>query len=305
MKVLCAICSLFICLSVHGIPKESVNSLFEPTLLLSQGRFKQASERYHTQSIIVLTQGSVFGTKEVWKLAGLLEGVAAIAAEKNADPVAYEYWANSVKYFLLGGSSWSLYQRQLHGKYQQINTLLQSSMGQSNAGPMLDNAWLQEFTIMEVWDKRLNLFSYSSPKPGLTATVTEANAIGPSNKDVSDYQPYDPRVSLSFDDGFKASRGVAAKPESVISSPILSSTNESQHVDNKTTDFDEEIIIGDSAPIDKPLIQEIDLSNHEVDIQEDEAKVSLPIHRVNIGLKKIEETGFKQRRAFIPMELIK
>lgn len=154
-------------LSQPVLPKTAIDTLVAPTLILNKGRYAQAAESFHNQSNLVLTLERKLGTKLMWQVAGLSEGLAAISAEKNSDPVAYEYWANSVRYFLMSGSSWQEIQSMLHQEFEQSNSRLQASMVSNEGGVAVDTFWLELFSLVEVWQEMLNYFGYRQPSSDL------------------------------------------------------------------------------------------------------------------------------------------
>ena len=72
-----------------ALNQTSIDLLSTPTLLLSQGRYSQAATLMHQQANRALSLESQIGTKEMWQTAALADALAAMAAEKVEDPVAY------------------------------------------------------------------------------------------------------------------------------------------------------------------------------------------------------------------------
>ncbi|GAB2648506.1 hypothetical protein [Vibrio panuliri] len=229
------------CAAQTVLPKPAIDALVAPTLILGQGRYAQAADSFHAQSTQVLTLERKLGTKLMWQVAGLAEGLAAIAAEKNQDPMAYEYWANSVRYFLMSGSSWQALQTQLHQEYEQSNSRLQVSMSPGDSGVAVDNAWLELFSIVEVWQERLDYFYYRQPSADLATQVTQSQQAltgqesQPLPERGAQLRQYVPNNQLNLDSGFtnrqtfepKAStelpraRSVSPNPANISSQPVV------------------------------------------------------------------------------------
>ncbi|ROV59859.1 hypothetical protein EGH82_11905 [Vibrio ponticus] len=191
------------------LPKAAIDSLVAPTLILSQGRYGQAADGFHNQSNLALSLERKLGTQLMWQVAGLAEGLAAIAAEKNNDPIAYEYWANSVRYFLMSGSSWQEMQSMLHQEFEQSNSRLQVSMASNEGGITVDNAWLELFSLVEVWQERLSYFSYRQPSSELAqrAALSQSGGLeqvggAGTESNGSQLRQYAPTNRLKLKSGF-------------------------------------------------------------------------------------------------------
>lgn len=186
--------------------KSAIDTLVTPTLLLGQGRYSQAAESFHGQTMVLLTLERQLGAKEMWQVAGLAEGLAAIAAEKSNNPIAYEYWSNSVRYFLMSGSSWSELQSQLHQEFEQSTTRLQVNMAPGDTGVTIDNTWLQLLSLVEVWQEKLSYFSYRAPSSGLAQQATQQSQqtrTGNNDANGSQLRQYSPKKQLQLNDAFK------------------------------------------------------------------------------------------------------
>jgi hypothetical protein len=169
MKVLGVLILFFWSSLVSAVDMIAGDMLAPPTLLLEQGLYRQAAEGFHQQANKILEMEQQLGRLRMWQTAGVAEGLAAMIAEKNRDPVAYDYWAASVKYFLLGESSWQMIQNRLHHDYEQIRTRLSVGMmpGQGN-NITYDDPKILLFSLLRIWDKQLNYFRYRAPAAGLT-----------------------------------------------------------------------------------------------------------------------------------------
>ncbi|MFA0415093.1 hypothetical protein AB4520_15025 [Vibrio renipiscarius] len=190
------------------LKKSAIDALVTPTLLLGQGRYAQAADSFHQQSTMVLTLERKLGAKAMWQAAGLSEGLAAIAAEKNRDAIAYEYWANSVRYFLMSGSSWDQVQKTLHQEFEQSSTRLQVGISPGDAGVSLDSSWLQLFTLVEVWEDKLGYFSYRSPSSDLALEAEKSATLGDnSSSNGAQLRQYAPKKSLQLNEAFKDKQG--------------------------------------------------------------------------------------------------
>ena len=177
-----------------ALNQTSIDLLSTPTLLLSQGRYSQAATLMHQQANRALSLESQIGTKEMWQTAALADALAAMAAEKVEDPVAYEYWSNSVRYFLMGGSNWNQYRQQLQVDYKAFDA--QFSIATNSDGPSayVDDAWIQFSSLIHIWDQKLNFFRYESPSAGLIRkqpanTIPTASAPRSSGEQLKQYTP--------------------------------------------------------------------------------------------------------------------
>lgn len=177
-----------------ALSQTSIDLLSTPTLLLSQGRYSQAATLMHQQANRALSLERQIGTKEMWQTAALADALAAMAAEKVEDSVAYEYWSNSVRYFLMGGSNWNQYRQQLQVDYKAFDA--QFSIATNSDGPSayVDDAWIQFSSLIDIWDQKLNFFRYESPSAGLIRkqpanTIPTASAPRSSGEQLKQYTP--------------------------------------------------------------------------------------------------------------------
>ncbi|MFH0261408.1 hypothetical protein ACGRH2_13455 [Vibrio barjaei] len=147
----------------------------QPTLLAGNGRFKQAAEQYHRLSLQILASEAKLGTEKMWQYAGLAEALATVCANLDNDPKAYEYWANSVRYLLTGGTEWSQMQQYLHQKNEQANIQLLTQMQTFDVAGGYDQSWENDTAVLQVWQEKLSLFTFSGPKIGLKPTRTQTS----------------------------------------------------------------------------------------------------------------------------------
>lgn len=136
--------------------------------LINQGRFKQASEQWHRLSIIFLSAEMRLGTKHMWQYAGLSEALAAMAANKANDVMAYQYWADSTRYLMTGGTTWEQMQKKLHRRYEQANTQLSTQLQVADLAIGLGTKLQQELSILQTWHEELHFFRFRNPKLGLS-----------------------------------------------------------------------------------------------------------------------------------------
>ncbi|MGF1776307.1 hypothetical protein [Vibrio nomapromontoriensis] len=142
----------------------------KPTLLAGNGRYKQAAEQYHRLSIQILASESKLGTEKMWQYAGLAEVLATVCANLDNDAKAYEYWANSVRYLLTGGTDWTQMQQYLHQQNEQANTQLLTQMQTIDVAGGYDQSWEQDAAVLQVWQEKLNLFVFSGPRAGMAVS---------------------------------------------------------------------------------------------------------------------------------------
>lgn len=96
--------------------------------LVNAGRYQQASEQWHRLTILFLSSEAKLGRKRMWQFAGLSEALAAISADKANDAMAYQYWADSTRYLMTGGTNWKQMRKKLHRRYEHANTLLSTQL---------------------------------------------------------------------------------------------------------------------------------------------------------------------------------
>lgn len=179
--------SFIVMLSIHSplvyarVVDINLSLYGKGTMLANSSREKQSAEYWHQLSNKIIASEAKLGTQAMWQYAGLSEALAAIAANKRNDIKAYEYWSNSTRYLLTGGTEWPQMQKSLHQRYEQINTQLSSQLIASNIGISLDNQWQQELTILQVWDSKLGVFTFKGPKLGLKSKGNSASTISVSN----------------------------------------------------------------------------------------------------------------------------
>lgn len=149
---------------------------------LGQGKFKLAANQWHQLSVVFLRSEAKLGNRKMWQYAGLAEALAAISADKTNDIVAYQYWADSGRYLMTGGTNWSLVQKQLHQRFETTNTQLSAFMQVNDLAANDSDKWQQDLTLLQIWHDKLSVFTFTSPKLGLSGTV---NAVKVSQQQPS------------------------------------------------------------------------------------------------------------------------
>lgn len=313
-------------LGEETLHKSAIDALVTPTLLLGQGRYAQAAESFHQQSNIMLTLERKLGAKAMWQAAGLAEGLAAIAAEKNGDAIAYEYWANSVRYFLMSGANWEQLQSKLHQEFEQSSTRLQVNMAPGDTGSSIDNTWLELFSLVEVWQDKLGYFAYRSPSSDLANQVVQQTQTYTQGSKVSDakgsqLRQYVPNQPLQLNEAFKEKQAfspeqnTAAKTEKKVT-PVtkrdvpVAATNSHQQtlqhqtsVKSQTTLVKDQVVIATPIIVDGEIIEQdhVNLTNKQVidpdALAENEEKL---ISRGIIGSESSQGVEASQRRSFAP-----
>ncbi|RJX71395.1 hypothetical protein DZ860_10650 [Vibrio sinensis] len=284
--------AIFFSVSSWAVNKQVSDALMSPTLLLNQNRYAQAANTFHVQTNRMLTLESQLGAKKMWQAAGLAEVLAASSAEKNGDPIAYEYWANSVRYFLMGGSSWQQMQSQLHQQFEQANTQLNVNMTQGGVGANVDNDWLQLLSLLEVWDNKLGFFSYQSPSSELASKVVQPQ-LAPQNstqptRSGEQLKQYQPTKKLQITSGFRHTQTFT--PQVV---PENSENKREETLGKNIKHIDSTVI---SEPIS--LVEDIDAQ--ETDVNQTS---STPITRGNLlGARSAQGVEATQRRSFAPIQ---
>ncbi|WP_194437367.1 hypothetical protein [Vibrio fluminensis] len=297
-------------LSQPMLPKTAIDTLVAPTLILSKGRYAQAAESFHNQSNLALTLEKRLGTKLMWQVAGLSEGLAAIAAEKNSDPIAYEYWANSVRYFLMSGSSWQEIQSMLHQEFEQSNSRLQASMVSNDGGVAVDTVWLELFSLVEVWQERLNYFGYRQPSSDLAQRTALSQSGGLEQaggatleSNGSQLRQYSPTNPLNLNSGFTRTQTfnpVEPLENTEESKAIVKTEREVQKVETQPT-----VVVSPLGVEQEFLEQDTDSSlmrkNHKEINRNDDIGEAVKF-RGNLEAQSSQGVSATQRRSFAPTE---
>jgi len=199
---------------VWALSQTSIDLLSTPTLLLSQGRYTQAASLMHQQANRALSLEHKIGTQEMWQTAGLADALAAMAAEKVEDPVAYEYWSNSVRYFLMGGSKWGVYRQQLQVDYKAFDARFSIATNSGGPSAYVDDAWIQFSSLIDIWDQKLDFFRYESPSAGLIRKqpanpIPTESVLKPSGEQLKQYTP---NSKLMLDKDFAGKQTFIVEP---------------------------------------------------------------------------------------------
>ncbi|WP_392339303.1 hypothetical protein [Moritella marina] len=127
----------------------------------------------------------------MWQYAGLAEALAAMSADKTNDVIAYQYWADSGRYLMTGGTNWPLVQKQLHQRFETTNTQLSAFMQVNDLIANDSDKWQQDLSILQVWNDKLAVFTFTSPKLGLSGkrNVTAVNQQQPIVNYKGAFQP--------------------------------------------------------------------------------------------------------------------
>ncbi len=160
--------SLLFSLVVYAVPQNlSLKPFSKGNYLLKKGAYDQAAAHWHQLSILFMSNSQQLSPQQMWQSAGLAASLAAIAADKAQDPIAYQYWADSTRYLLTGGTNWSELQQQLHQRFETANTQLSVAMQVNDINAGIDASLDLELNVLQEWDDRLQLFAFSSPRIGL------------------------------------------------------------------------------------------------------------------------------------------
>ncbi|MCL1147559.1 hypothetical protein AB4298_02725 [Shewanella sp. 10N.261.52.F9] len=171
--------SLLFTLVVYAVPQNiSLKPFSKGNYLLKKGAYDQAAAHWHQLSILFMTNSQQLSPQEMWQSAGLAVSLAAIAADKAQDPIAYQYWADSTRYLLTGGTNWSQLQQQLHQRFETANTQLSVAMQVNDINTGIDASLDLELSALQIWDDKLQIFEFSSPRLGLNRHE-QSNVIAP------------------------------------------------------------------------------------------------------------------------------
>lgn len=200
--------------------------------LASQGRYDQAAEQWHRLTIAFLSSEARLGQRDMWQYAGLSEALAAIAADKANKASAYQYWADSTRYLMTGGTNWELMRKKLHRRFEQANTQLSSQLQIADVVASVDTQWQQELSILQVWDEKLTMFSFTSPKLGLVKAVPyyELKSTVDASIHLQGSRTQGARQGKKLS-GLKSD--FSQEPQFVPTQEITENTNEHRSSDNK------------------------------------------------------------------------
>ncbi len=290
------------------LQEPAIDLLVTPTLLLGQGRYAQAADSFHAQSRFAMTLERKIGAKQMWQVAGLADGLAAIAAEKNNDPIAYEYWANSVRYFLMSGSSWEEVQRNLHTEYEQSNSRLQVNMPVGDSGVNIDNQWLELYSLVEVWQQRLAYFSYQKPSSNLATKTLQVSQSEQAQTaaDGAQLKQYSPNNALKLDSGFATKQTFVPNKVAQQSNPKIQEMLDQKSVQPKQKKSEPTVI---AHPLgSRPEIIEQDMKQQPITPQQSEQPLKQSEgsddeqakFRGNLGAQSGKGVTATQRRSFAP-----
>ncbi|WP_146145585.1 hypothetical protein [Photobacterium jeanii] len=180
-------------LAIAAAVDVDVSYYSKATFLVQSGRYRQAADQYHRLAIMFLSSEAKLGSKQMWQYAGLAEALAAIAADKNNSAKAYQYWADSTRYLMTGGTNWEQMKHKLHMRYEVANTQLSTQLQVNDFAATIDEHWQNELTTMQAWDEKLSFFSFSSPKLGMMDHQAQSSL--PTSQTQPTYRPPQPAAS--------------------------------------------------------------------------------------------------------------
>lgn len=284
------------------LEKPVIDLLVTPTLILGQGRYAQAADSFHAQSKLVLTLEQKLGTKAMWQAAGLADGLAAMAAEKSRDPIAYEYWANSVRYFLMSGSRWDELQTQLHQEFEYSSSRLQVSIAPADTGVSVDSTWLELFSLVEVWQEKLSYFSYHSPSSELAniASQQQRSDRQVTTSNGSQLRQYSPNNPLKINGEFQSRS--TFRPEGSNSNPKSVTVKKSVSPSTPDVSKVEPVVVTTAIPTGRNIIeQDARVTNSNVSVEVPNAtEDAAGKFRGNLGAESSKGITASQRRSFAP-----
>ncbi|ABZ78535.1 hypothetical protein Shal_3995 [Shewanella halifaxensis HAW-EB4] len=175
------LCLTLLCsLGLQAEPRQiSLKPFSKGNYLLAKDSYAKAAEHWQRLSILLISNPQNLSPQEMWQTAGLAASLAAIAADKEADPIAYQHWADSTRYLLTGGTNWSQLRQQLHQRYEIANTQLSVAMQVNDINGGIDATLDLELSVLQIWNDKLNLFEFNSPKLGLNRFDQPAAALLP------------------------------------------------------------------------------------------------------------------------------
>ncbi|MCW8344751.1 hypothetical protein MD535_01755 [Vibrio sp. ZSDZ65] len=302
----------------------------KPTLLAGNGRYKQAAEQYHRLSIQILASESKLGTEKMWQYAGLAEVLATVCANLDNDAKAYEYWANSVRYLLTGGTDWAQMQQYLHQQNEQANTQLLTQMQTIDVAGGYDQSWEQDAAVLQVWQEKLNLFVFSGPRAGMavspSALTIQPQVRRPASPVPAQVAPGQRKLN-GLESNFSQSssfvptevtpvvavesKDTEATAESVsTSSPTLNIPRTNRHLIQGTIS-PQPVVTGNEVTIATPIeafdYEQAETAHNERSmpkVTKDEGQqpeVASQLQKANIGTETNQGVQAIQRRSFAPI----
>ncbi|MGR5141990.1 hypothetical protein ACQKPX_09970 [Photobacterium sp. DNB23_23_1] len=176
--------SLFVLLPIQvnaAAVDVELNYYSKASHLVNSGRYQQASKQWHRLTILFLSSEAKLGRKKMWQYAGLSEALAAISADMANDAMAYQYWADSTRYLMTGGTNWKQMKKKLHRRYEHANTLLSTQLQVADLAASIDSEWENELAVLQTWDEKLSIFRFESPKLGLADRQEKVASNQPLN----------------------------------------------------------------------------------------------------------------------------
>ncbi|WP_299494609.1 hypothetical protein [uncultured Shewanella sp.] len=242
--------------AVLAVTKElDLTPYTKTNYLLSKGRYKQVAEHWDKLSILLLANRNGLDQQTMWQSAGLAAALASIAADKNNDPIAYQYWADSTRYLLTGGTNWQQVQAHLHQRLETANTQLSVVLQVNDVTGGLDESLEKELSVLQVWDDKLDFFAFTAPKLGLNkytepsqtnqaaSNVRQTNRARPTHQEKSNGQQ---KKLSGFDANFSQTQSFIGAP-TVTQTDDVSSKNQLDPEKNLTDDSNKEEHNDDSS----------------------------------------------------------
>lgn len=270
------------------------------TMLANSPGERQSANYWHQLSNKIMASESKLGTQKMWQYAGLSEALAAIAANKHNDVKAYEYWSNSTRYLLTGGTEWPQMQKYLHRRYENINTQLSTQLTTSDVGVSLDNQWQQELTILQIWEEKLGVLTFKGPKLGLKSAPSSTSY---NESHVIETPDYNSTRATKASEGRSKKKltGLSrsfSRGQSVI--PVVNEEvqdkKESIKTEQPPSNKSNTVVITPDEEFDYRAVEK----NNEKEDKVIDKTVYNPIHKANIGTEDKNKVEVLQRRTFIP-----
>jgi hypothetical protein len=297
----------------------------EATRLADQQRFIQAAQQWHQLSVHFLLSDDPLSKRKMWQYAGLAEALAAISANRENNVIAYRYWADSTRYLMTGGTNWELMKKKLQHRYENGNRLLSTFM--QVGGLSADDILQQDLAMLQIWRDKLALFSFTSPKLGLSARQTAVVAVDPkqnsqanfNNRQANHHSVFQPNKALTgltsghFPDQQMVprkefSKPDIAEPESIRSTPSISARASSELSSSELST--QEPSTSKMSMLEPAIVNSVGLiENSEIPLTTRESgeniSSSAPINvhppaRGNILTNESESVEAIQRRSFAP-----
>lgn len=274
--------------ALHAQPQLiSLKPFSKGNYLLAKDAYAKAAEHWQQLSVLLISNPQGLPPQEMWQNAGLAASLAAIAADKVGDPIAYQYWSDSTRYLLTGGTNWPQLRQQLHQRYETANTQLSVAMQVNDINGGIDATLDLELSVLQIWNDKLKLFEFNSPKLGLSRFDHPAATLPPSPNQT----PINSQVPMPPNHQQKKLSGIqtnVSKTSSFGLSPVTDTSNKHDAIERI------------NAP-ESSISAAAQQSQPQASISQPSKPQQTPMAKSNLGTAHNPNVSAKQRRQIDPI----